>query len=676
MQLGNLSLRAKLLGALALVVTAASLPLIRIGYVDTYGHALEAAKGRFDDVTRIVADEVERSYLNRQTLVVEKATIEKDDIIAELDAVEEWVKENRVGAMRSTLDFLYTAWRTNVAVVNEWGEFLTLSPDVRRAWALDPVDSLGIRFREYLRNTGRNFARDEFTFLRLRSEAGVDEPYLVGVRKVAGYTVVVLQILDYLEPSEEALVEEVALHAKDAVASVTVDPRTTLRIVTASDREIARRGPRSSSRSNPESGVEPNASASTLSDALRRKARTEGFASCILDEPSGKRLAAVRYIKVLDWYVEGTVPLRVVSGPAERYAARLAGIAFGVFLIVALAGLGLVTWFLRPLRRLAYAAERLERIDLRSDDSMKELEAIGAGLPADVKDEVGLVARSFGRMLRALSKNVLALKESLARQHGIEGEMRAAREIQTGMLAAPDTIFRSEGFEAYGLTDPARDVGGDFYEVVELEKSRRALVVGDVSGKGASAALLMAVSLTLVRNALLDGLDPAAALKKVNDQIAARNPSCMFVTIWAGVFDPSTGRLDYANGGHCPPFTLTETRVGNGLEVRPGRLEGVSGPLVGALEGADYVGFSTTIAPGETVVLYTDGVSEAMNAKRELFGEERLEKVLIADVFPSTKDAALAVTAAVAAHRGDVEQSDDITMLVFRRTQSIEETAQ
>ena len=77
MQLGNLSLRAKLLGALALVVTAASLPLIRIGYVDTYGHALEAAKGRFDDVTRIVADEVERSYLNRQTLVVEKATIEK-----------------------------------------------------------------------------------------------------------------------------------------------------------------------------------------------------------------------------------------------------------------------------------------------------------------------------------------------------------------------------------------------------------------------------------------------------------------------------------------------------------------------------------------------------------------------------------------------------------------------
>lgn len=675
MLLGNLSLRAKLLGALALVVTAASLPLIRIGYVDTYGHALDAAKGRFDDVTRIVADEVERSYLNRQTLVVEKATIEKDDIIAELDAVEEWVKENRVSAMQPTLDFLYTAWRTNVAVVNEWGEFLTLSPDVRRAWALDPVDSLGIRFREYLRNTGRNFARDEFTFLRLRSEAGIDEPYLVGVRKVAGYTVVVLQILDYLEPSEEALVEEVALHAKDAVASVAVDPKTALRIVAASGREIAQRGPASRPGGNPESGAEPHASAVALSDALRGKARTEGFASGILEEPSGKRLAAVRYIKALDWYVEGAVPLEVVSGPAERYAARLAGIAFGVFLIVALAGLGLVTWFLRPLRRLAYAAGRLERIDLRSDDSMKELEAIGAGLPSDVKDEVGLVARSFDRMLRALSKNVLALKESLARQHGIEGEMRAAREIQTGMLAEPDTIFRSESFEAYGLTDPARDVGGDFYDVVELDDGRRALVVGDVSGKGASAALLMAVSLTLVRNALLDGLDPAATLKKVNDQIAARNPSCMFVTIWAGVFNPETGRLDYANGGHCPPFTLAEQKTANGREVRTERLDGVSGPLVGALDGADYVGFTTTIEPGETVVLYTDGVSEAMNAKRELFGEARLERVLTADAFPSTKDAALAVSAAVAAYRGDVEQSDDITMLVFRRTQPNEEAA-
>lgn len=701
MNTGRTSLRAKLVGAAALVVAASSSPLIYLGYVDAYDHAVDAAAVRFDNVTRIVADEIERSYLNIQTLVVEKAAIERDDIIAELDAVEQWMRDGRLQAMTPTFEFLYKAWGTNVGVVNERGEFMSLSPAVLAAWKQNPVDHLGVPFRDYLKNTGRSFTRDEFTFLRLPEGAVPDVPaatkafqaskaadasdgggeasagaartpegkaadqkgypYLVAVRKVAGSTVVVMQILDYLEPSTEDILHQLSLHAADALKTVSVSPQASLRVADARGERITGRGVQFGlgSAVGDAGSVETPAALA----ALRRKAADDGFASGVVPHGGGDLLVAVRHIRAFGWNVEGAVPLDVITAPAVNYARRLAGTALIVFSVIALAGLMLVGWFLQPLRRLAEGAAKLEAVDLKSERTAEELYALRAALPRGADDEVGRVSRAFGGMITALAKNIRDLKETLARQHGIEGEMRAAHEIQRGMLETADKVFRAPGFEAFALMEAARDVGGDFYDVMELPGGRRALVVGDVSGKGASAALLMAVSLTLVRNALTDGFSPAQLIKKVNDQIAARNPACMFVTLWVGVFDPATGELVYANGGHCPPLGVRFA----GSTPRLRRLDGVSGPLVGALDGADYVEFKTTVEADESILVYSDGVSEAMNDKRELFGDDRIASVLSErDLRPQA--AAQALMRAILAHRGAVEQSDDITMLIFRRT--------
>lgn len=640
----TLSLRVKLIAALAVVVAAASAPLIYVAYEDTYDHALAAARTKFENAADTVSSDLERNYLNTQTLVVEKSAIEKDDVIAELNAVEAWISAGRTDRMRPTLQFLVDTWETYVGVVNDWGEFLVLSGAVREAWRQNVVDYLGVPFRDYLKNIGHNFSRDEFTVLNLKFK-NQEAPYLVGVRKVAGYTAVVMQSLDYLVTQKSERAAQMKVHALESLMKPDLDRAAALVVRDAHAAVVAERG-----------------RAAQVSESLREQARRDGQASGVVQTDAGDVLASVRYLPAIDWYVEASMPMSVIVEPARAYARTLVSMALGVFALVSLLGLWLVAWFLKPLRNLAKTAVDIRGVDLLAQDAVARLDKLRTGLPPGERDEVGQVSRAFGRMLRALSENIAELKVSLARQHHIEGEMRAAQEIQTDMLEGSGALHVKDGLEACALMDPAREVGGDLYDVQPLSDGRYGLVVGDVSGKGVSAALLMAVTLTLVRNALKDGLTPAAAMKKVNDQIAARNPSCMFVTLWIGVFSPETGRLEYANGGHCAPVV-----------VRPDatlrRLSDVSGPLVGALEMAQFGELCTEVEEGAAVVLYTDGVTEAMNEKRELFGDARLDRALSLAASASPADMAQAVKAAVAQHRGSAEQSDDITLLVFRRPQ-------
>ena len=213
----------------------------------------------------------------------------------------------------------------------------------------------------------------------------------------------------------------------------------------------------------------------------------------------------------------------------------------------------------------------------------------------------------------------------------------------------------------------AKEVGGDLFDVIRLPGGRRALVLGDVSGKGVSAALMMSVTLTLIRNALSNGFEPAAVIKTVNDRLAANNENCMFVTLWIGIFEPDTGLLTYANGGHCPPYWLPADRG-----KPPQAVRNVSGPLVGVFEEAQYQGYALQLRPGDLFFVYSDGVSEAMNENRELFGEEG---ILAAAEARSSNDPRAFVDGmleAVVAWRKTMPQSDDITMLAIRHTQEEE----
>jgi sigma-B regulation protein RsbU (phosphoserine phosphatase) len=239
----------------------------------------------------------------------------------------------------------------------------------------------------------------------------------------------------------------------------------------------------------------------------------------------------------------------------------------------------------------------------------------------------------------------------------LEAELRVAREIQMGLVPRDFArLTAGGGPDLFACLEPARAVGGDLYDVFRLDEGRLALVLGDVSGKGIPAALFMVMTLTLVRSIARLTSRPDEVLARVNDDLAADNPSSMFVTLFFGVLDTDTGLLAYASGGHLPPILLREGQVPRPLFER-------GGPLVGALGGLTFPGAEVQLEPGDLVLAYTDGVTEALAPNGTLFGNERLLTLLAAAGPRTGRDAVDAVLRGVRAFAADAEQADDIAML-------------
>jgi sigma-B regulation protein RsbU (phosphoserine phosphatase) len=209
------------------------------------------------------------------------------------------------------------------------------------------------------------------------------------------------------------------------------------------------------------------------------------------------------------------------------------------------------------------------------------------------------------------------------------------------------------------MLEPAREVGGDLYCFFTLQDGRHAFVIGDVSGKGVPAALFMAITVTLTRHALAVESDPGAAMSQINALLEAHNPQTMFVTLFLALYDPASGRLDYANGGHNLPLLVRGGAVT--------RLEGLSGPLVGVIPGTEYQSFGTTLLEGDLCLLYTDGVTEAVNEAGEAYDERRLEGYLAAHGGEHPKELLNGIFSEVKSFRGMAAPFDDITMLAFAR---------
>lgn len=640
------SLRVKLVLIIALIVSLATLPLIYLGYRDTLERSVASAKNHFEQMSRIVNEGIQLSYLNVQTSIIDKTAFEKDDMLTELDYLEEVVTNGTLIDRLPVFDFMQDKWQTYTAVFDANGEAVLPCPVVEEAFSSDIHDYLGVRLSEYLKPSDRNFARDFFTFFRMDTPTGKNMPLALALRKSGNMTLVIVQTVDYLEKAIPDKWNTLSSHIRDVVKTLDLHERSTVSIITGMGEFVAGRGPAAF--------VDRFAYHPDIYEAARR----DGFTSGILTDSRGRTLYTLRYFVPLDWYIQTSVPMEVIEQGATDRALKLVGVTLALFVLIAAIGLFFVTLLLRPLRRLVRCAGRLEHFDFKTDNVAEGLDQIARRLPRESRDEVGQLSNAFGRMIRAMEKNIADLKQSVARQHSIEGELNAARDIQCGMLPPADKGFHGAGYEAAALMDAAKEVGGDFYDVLEAPDGRRAFVIGDVSGKGVSAALFMSVTLTLVRTAVSEGLTPAEVIKKVNDQLALNNPSCMFVTLWIGYLDAATGALEFANGGHCPPIAVT--RDGAVRWVRD-----LSGPLVGALDMADFTGCETTLAPGELFLLYTDGVSEAMNGRRELFGESRIEGVM-AQLAGERPDACLArFMQAISAHRAQAVQSDDITMLAF-----------
>ncbi len=279
-------------------------------------------------------------------------------------------------------------------------------------------------------------------------------------------------------------------------------------------------------------------------------------------------------------------------------------------------------------------------------------------------DELEKLAGAFNIMTDELQTYMKNLTAVTAEKERISTELNVAKEIQRGMLPQDFDFGRSD-FEIFATMNAAREVGGDFYDFYLLDENHLAVTVADVSGKGIPASLFMVISKTVLKNFATFTTSPddySAVLSCANDQLCQGNEEMMFVTVFFGVLEISTGRFIYVNGGHNPPIIYRHA------ENRCEFLDVEKNFVLGSIEDVPYIQQETRLEQGDLFFAYTDGVNEAMNENHEEYTSERLLKFMNSTNCDADLEILLAaVRADVAEHVGEAEQSDDITMMALRR---------
>jgi sigma-B regulation protein RsbU (phosphoserine phosphatase) len=243
----------------------------------------------------------------------------------------------------------------------------------------------------------------------------------------------------------------------------------------------------------------------------------------------------------------------------------------------------------------------------------------------------------------------------------LQRELDVASTMQKSIL--PTRFPKREDYEVFAHMEPARNVGGDFYDIIQLEGRRLGLCIADVSDKGVPAALFMMSSRTLLKGASIGCENPGDVLREVNDLLRETNETEMFVTLLYGIYDPATGDFTYANGGHNAPL-LVRPDGSSSLLPRTG------GVILGVIPGIEFNHETVNLAPGDTLFMYTDGVTEAMDMKAEEFGMERLSDIFGGSPPTDAKEITMSVFGAVHDFAGETPQSDDITCLTLYRSGS------
>ncbi|MDR2484226.1 MAG: SpoIIE family protein phosphatase [Treponema sp.] len=277
-------------------------------------------------------------------------------------------------------------------------------------------------------------------------------------------------------------------------------------------------------------------------------------------------------------------------------------------------------------------------------------------------DELEELARSFNRMTERLRQYISQITRTAAEKERTATELDIATQIQASMLpfVFPPFKDRNNEFDLYAVMHPAKEVGGDFYDFFFIDDDHFAVIIADVAGKGIPAALFMAITKTLIKNRLQTGLPLEKTMEIINRQLCKNNIAQMFVTLWGGVLEISTGRLGYINAGHNPPLLQTK---GKGFAF----LNAPADLFLAGLETTVYRRQETRLASGDTLFLYTDGVTEAADGQDRFYGKERLQAFLDAHQTLSVRELLPRLREDIEAFAQGTEQSDDITMLVLRR---------
>ena len=324
-----------------------------------------------------------------------------------------------------------------------------------------------------------------------------------------------------------------------------------------------------------------------------------------------------------------------------------------MFTLAVMAGTLLLTrrMVTKPMKQLAEGAAGFEM----GDEGYLEEDVIQ--LPIRSKDEIGNLYHEIRRMQMRIVSNADSLKRATAERERVNTELGMAAKIQNAAL--PTRFLASQNrpeFDLYASMDPAKEVGGDFYDCFMVDDDHLALVIADVSDKGVPAALFMMSTKIIIKYRARMGGTPGEILTSANAQLCRNNTTRMFVTVWLGILELSTGLLTCTNAGHEYPFV----RHSGGLFER---LDDPHGIIMGVMEDAVYQGYEIALKPGSKVFVYTDGLPEAGNAKEEQFGMDRIAEALNMDPDGAPRELLKNVRRVVDGFVGDAKQFDDLTML-------------
>jgi len=292
-----------------------------------------------------------------------------------------------------------------------------------------------------------------------------------------------------------------------------------------------------------------------------------------------------------------------------------------------------------------------------------EVSQIGLGnldtqIDINSRDELGQLAKTFNKMTGDLKKSIEENAREREEKKRISTELSVAKEIQESMLPGIFPAFpERDEFDIYAVMIPAREVGGDFYDFYHLDNDNLAILIADVSGKGIPASLFMVKAKTLINN-FSAGKSPKTAFESVNKKLCKNNDACIFVTAFMGIYNIPTGKFTYVNAGHNPPLLKKKDGSFEYLKTNPCIVMAVK-------EDAKYNDEEIYLENGDTIYLYTDGVTEAMNNNKELFGESRLKDALNNYRDASPYDLLHAVKDEVDIFCAGAEQADDIAMLAL-----------
>lgn len=362
---------------------------------------------------------------------------------------------------------------------------------------------------------------------------------------------------------------------------------------------------------------------------------------------SGKNELTMFYapIKATGWSVAVACLHSDVFAGVDRLLNRI--IAIGILGLLLLAGFCYMTVrrLVTPLTRFAGSATEIAQGNFT------------ASLPdIHTQDEMKTLRDSFEHMQQSLVAYIDELKDTTVKKERIESELRIAREIQMGMVPKIFPAFPDrEDVDLYAKLIPAKEVGGDLYDFF-IENEKLYFIVGDVSGKGVPASLVMAVTCRLFRTVASHFQTPAEIVTALNDTLAENNESNMFCTFFLGILDLQTGHMQYCNAGHNAPVLMRTSGETEFMSVVPNL------PL-GLFEGVAYEGQECTLMKGESLFLYTDGVTEAENSDKELYSDEHLLEFLEMHRQKRPSELAEEVFSDIVRHAADAEQSDDITIM-------------